>query len=143
MATRLVCTPRHPSSTSAGGAASLGAAGAAAPFDPLAEALRLVAEQGGAIDVTNPAVIAIVAKKRWPGKAVRLRTTFMDGGSPELRRRILLHLNMWKARANVEFVESALDPQVRIARLTGPTWGGYWSYVGTDVLRIPKHRRSR
>jgi hypothetical protein len=37
----------------------------------------------------------------------------------------------------VRFVESSLDPMVRIDRRTGREWGGYWSYVGTEILGIP------
>ncbi|HEX9320632.1 MAG TPA: hypothetical protein VF913_00735 [Xanthobacteraceae bacterium] len=35
----------------------------------------------------------------------------------------------------MEFVESKTDPKVRIARAGGQT-GGYWSYLGTDILSI-------
>src|SRR4029077_12718251 len=53
----------------------------------------------------------------------------------DLRARILLHMNAWGARTNVTFTESSTDPQVRIARMSGPD-GGYWSYVGTDIKSI-------
>lgn len=49
-------------------------------------------------------------------------------------------MNAWSEHANVGFVESDVDPQVRIARWTDddspPIPGGYWSYVGTDVRLI-------
>ncbi len=47
----------------------------------------------------------------------------------------LSHMNAWSdvANANVQFVETASDPQVRIARTAGD---GYWSYLGTDILSI-------
>src|SRR5205085_9682528 len=38
----------------------------------------------------------------------------------------------------VIFVETGTDPQVRIARESGEN-GGYWSYLGTDILHIPKN----
>jgi len=41
-------------------------------------------------------------------------------------------MNAWAAWANVRFVESATNPQVRIDRAAD----GYWSYLGTDVLHI-------
>src|SRR5204863_4036888 len=41
------------------------------------------------------------------------------------------------AAANVKFVESRTDPQVRVARIGGNN-GGYWSYLGTDILHIAK-----
>ena len=39
--------------------------------------------------------------------------------------------------ANVQFVETAVSPQVRIARTRGD---GYWSYLGTDVGLIPANQ---
>ena len=41
----------------------------------------------------------------------------------------------WSQTANVQFVETKTDPQVRIARAGGND-GGYWSYIGTDILHI-------
>src|SRR5262249_57330481 len=39
--------------------------------------------------------------------------------------------------SNVAFVESNVDPQVRIARLDSPPeMSGFWSYIGTDILDI-------
>src|SRR6185503_4752008 len=38
--------------------------------------------------------------------------------------------------ANVTFVEATTDPQVRIARVAD----GYWSYLGTDILHIPRNQ---
>src|SRR4051795_8820404 len=45
-------------------------------------------------------------------------------------------MNAWATTANVTFVEAKTDPQVRIARERD----GYWSYLGTDVLHIPKNQ---
>ena len=42
-------------------------------------------------------------------------------------------MNAWGAFCNVQFTETAANPQVRIARTGGD---GYWSYLGTDVLHI-------
>jgi hypothetical protein len=44
-------------------------------------------------------------------------------------------MNAWAAYANVAFVETNGDAQVRIARESGAS-GGYWSYIGTDILSI-------
>ena len=38
----------------------------------------------------------------------------------------------------MKIVETSTDPQIRIARQGGER-GGYWSYLGTDVLHIPKN----
>ncbi len=86
----------------------------------------------------TPLRIAVVTKKYWGVQGVRLTVGFMDNPSTALRKKILLHMNAWAKTANVKFVETATDPQVRIARQGGPD-GGYWSYVGTDILHIPKN----
>src|SRR5713226_2666977 len=65
----------------------------------------------------------------------------MDNPPTDLRKRLLLHMNAWAKTANVKFVESNTDPKVRIARVGGAD-GGYWSYVGTDILHIPKSKQT-
>jgi hypothetical protein len=50
-------------------------------------------------------------------------------------------MNAWAKTANVQFVETKTDPQVRIAREGGAD-GGYWSYVGTDILHIAKKKQT-
>lgn len=77
--------------------------------------------------------IAVVTTKYWHTAGVRLTVGFLDNPSAALRARILSHMNAWGATANVTFTETATDPQIRIARTRG---GGYWSYVGTDILQI-------
>jgi Astacin (Peptidase family M12A) len=82
--------------------------------------------------------IAVVTTKFWHTNGVRLTVAFMDNPEPELRSRILLHMNAWAKTANVTFVESATDPQVRIAREDT----GFWSYLGTDILSIEKDQQT-
>ncbi|HEV2292834.1 MAG TPA: hypothetical protein VGR35_03210 [Tepidisphaeraceae bacterium] len=82
--------------------------------------------------------IAVLTTKYWGTRGVRLGVAFLDGPESALRRRILQHLNAWGKTANVKFVESSAGgagAEVRIARLGGVD-GGYWSYVGTDILSI-------
>ena len=64
---------------------------------------------------------------------------FIDTPDTALRNRILSHMNAWSKSSNVSFVESDVDPQVRIARWTAadsPGNEGYWSNLGTDILLI-------
>jgi hypothetical protein len=76
--------------------------------------------------------IAVLTTKYWRAGSVKLTVGFLDNPSTFLRRRILSHMNAWAKTANVSFVQSSSEPQVRIARALG----GYWSYVGTDILSI-------
>src|SRR4051794_5538347 len=76
----------------------------------------------------TPERIAVVTTKYWGIEGVRLTVGFMDNPPTDLRKRILQHMNAWKATAKVRFVETGTDPQVRIARESGEN-GGYWSYL--------------
>lgn len=80
--------------------------------------------------------IAVLTTKYWGNKGVKLTVGFMDNPSTAVRKKILENMNAWNKTANVQFVASSTDPQVRIARLPGD---GHWSYLGTDVLSIPKN----
>src|SRR5215475_5159888 len=86
----------------------------------------------------TPERIAVVTTKYWGKKGVHLTVGFFDNPSSALRSRILLHMNAWANTANVKFVASNVDPQVRIAFEAT----GYWSYVGTDILSIPKGQQT-
>lgn len=84
----------------------------------------------------RPDRIAVLTTKYWHTGGVKLSVGFLDNPPADLRARILLHMNAWSKTANVNFVETKTNPQVRIARAGGEQ-GGYWSYLGTDVLSIP------
>jgi hypothetical protein len=81
--------------------------------------------------------IGVLTRKYWGTQGVKLTVGFLDNPESALRKRILEHMNAWAKTANVQFNESTTDPQVRIARAGGPQ-GGYWSYLGTDILSIAK-----
>jgi Astacin (Peptidase family M12A) len=85
--------------------------------------------------------IAVVTTKYWGSKGVSLTVGFLDNPPAALKKRILLHMNAWNKTGNVKFVETKKDPQVRIARAGGDN-GGYWSYLGTDILHIPKNEQT-
>lgn len=85
----------------------------------------------------GPRRLAIVVGHKWPSAGVRLTVQFLDSPVPDLRARILLHMNAWSKTSNVQFVETAGVGHVRIARLDSPAdMAGYWSYVGTEILGI-------
>jgi hypothetical protein len=79
--------------------------------------------------------LAVMTTKYWQTKGVHLTVGFLDNPPADLRKRILQHMNAWGAYCNAKFKTTKTDPQVRIARTAGD---GYWSYLGTDVLQIPK-----
>jgi hypothetical protein len=85
--------------------------------------------------------IALVTAKYWGIQGVRLTVSFLDNPPADLRKRILLHMNAWAQTANVKFVETASQGQVRIAREGGQN-GGYWSYVGTDILHVKPNEQT-
>jgi hypothetical protein len=87
----------------------------------------------------TPDYLAVVTTKYWGAAGVRLTVGFLDNPSAELRSRILLHMNAWTKTANVQFVESNTDPQVRITRTPGQ---GYYSYLGTDIIHIPSDQNT-
>lgn len=79
--------------------------------------------------------IAAFATKYWHGMhGVHLTVKFLDAPEAALKKLILANMNAWSKTANVKFVETKGDGQVRIARTAGD---GYWSYLGTDILSIP------
>jgi hypothetical protein len=82
--------------------------------------------------------IAVLTTKYWRGGGCTLTVGFLDNPPVELRRKILQHMNAWNASANVTFTESNVDPKVRISRERG----GYWSYLGTDILLIDKAKQT-
>lgn len=139
----LTCTPK-----SLPAHQQVAAAQKAIEINPLnhSSAHRLVSILPGFIP--TPESIAVVTARYWGSvQGVRLTVGFLDSPEAALRTRILQHMNAWAApsaigaTANVRFVETAGTAQVRIARAipdeANGVEGGYWSYLGTDILSIP------
>jgi Astacin (Peptidase family M12A) len=95
-----------------------------------------VALMAFADDVTEPAKLSVLIGKYWGPTPRVLTVSFLDGPAADLRTRIIAHLNAWSRTACISFVETSGVGQVRIAR----AGGGYWSYLGTDILHIPRNR---
>jgi hypothetical protein len=89
----------------------------------------------------TPERIAVVTTKYWGPKGVKLTVGFMDNPPADLKKKVLSHMNAWGKSANIKFTETKTSPQVRIAREGGAD-GGYWSYIGTDVLHIPASKQT-
>jgi hypothetical protein len=87
--------------------------------------------------------LALDLTKYWGAEGVNLTVGFIDTPNTALCTRILSHMNAWSRSANVRFVASDTDPDVRIARWTdadSPDGGGYWSNLGTDIKLVSKDR---
>ena len=83
--------------------------------------------------VIPPEHIAALTTKYWKAGNVRLTVGFLDSPPAALRKRILSHMNAWGKYGDIKFVQSNVNPKVRIARVAGD---GYWSYLGVDILSI-------
>lgn len=90
------------------------------------------------LDVMNPLRIAVMVSKYWGPSPRQLTVSYMESTPPDLRRRLLLHMNEWAKSGCISFVETQGVGDVRISR----EGGGYWSYLGTDILHIPQDRQT-
>ncbi|MBV1796919.1 M12 family metallopeptidase [Siccirubricoccus sp. G192] len=84
----------------------------------------------------NPMRIAVLVAKYWGPQPRRMTVSFLETTPADLRARIVTHLNAWSRTASITFVETRGTGNVRISR----GGGGYWSYLGTDILLIPQNR---
>jgi hypothetical protein len=81
----------------------------------------------------EPLHIALLTTKYWGPQQRQLTVSFMETTPADLRNRIISHMNAWNARCGISFVFTNGTGQVRISR----GQGGYYSYLGTDILHIP------
>lgn len=127
-AARAVCTPKSlPNSL------LVQAARKAAEINPMNSPIMQFAP--GAMPA-DPLSIAALTTKYWGPNRRRLTVKFMDTNSKALKDKILQYMNAWSKTACITFVETSGTGQVRISRGAG----GYWSYLGTDILQIPANR---
>jgi hypothetical protein len=86
----------------------------------------------------QPAFIAALTSKYWGPRPRTLSVSFMETTPADLRRRIISHLNAWTRTGCITFAETSGVGTIRISRSSG----GYYSYLGTDVLLIPRNRQT-
>jgi len=86
----------------------------------------------------DPMRISVLTSKYWGPIPRKLTVSFMETTPSDLRARILQHMNAWTQTSCISFVETQQIGQVRISR----GGGGYWSYLGTDILHIPTNRQT-
>ncbi len=95
----------------------------------LSEAAHVVAEL--------PLHMAVVTGKRW-ANGTTITVAFMEQTPSDLANRILSHMSAWSEFCNIKFALSTTDPMCRISRQPG----GYYSYLGTDNLSIPRNQQT-
>lgn len=86
----------------------------------------------------QPLFIAALTSKYWGPRPRTLSVSFMETTPADLRRRIVSHLNAWTRTGCITFAETSGTGTIRISR----GGGGYYSYLGTDVLLIPRNRQT-
>jgi hypothetical protein len=86
--------------------------------------------------VMDPQALTVLTTKYWGPTPRRLTVSFMENTPANLRTQIISHLNAWTRTGCIEFVETQGTGEVRISR----NLEGYWSYLGTDILHIPRNR---
>jgi hypothetical protein len=99
-------------------------------FGPLAETITGLQPE--------PLAIAVTTQSYWGPRPRQLTVSFMETTPADLRARIISHMNAWTRTGCISFVETQRMGDVRISRGSG----GYYSYVGTDILHIPKNRQT-
>jgi hypothetical protein len=91
-------------------------------------------------EIMTPGRLSLLTTKYWGTGGVKLTVGFMERIDDSLANKLLSHMNAWNtvAGANVQFIRTKTDPQVRISR----GGGGYYSYLGSDVLQIPRNQQT-
>lgn len=82
--------------------------------------------------------IAVLTTKFWGKRASDLTIGFMEQTTAAMRDKVLAYANRWGEFSSVRFRWTKTDPVIRIS--FGP--GGYYSYLGTDALQIPKNQHT-
>jgi hypothetical protein len=90
--------------------------------------------EGGSL--LKPEHIAVLTSKYWGPTRRRLTVSFTEQTPSDLRTRIISHLNAWGC--GIQYAFTTGTGQVRISRGAG----GYWSYLGTDILHIATNRQT-
>lgn len=88
--------------------------------------------------VLPPEHLAVITSRFWGAGGVKLGVSFMENTAAALRDKILSYMNAWSAFCNASFSWSQSNGEVRISR----GQGGYYSYLGSDILHIPKNQQT-
>lgn len=99
---------------------------------------QALAKMGTSFD---KAAIAVLSTKYLGSEGVKWRVGFMSTASAKLQERIVGFMNGWSKYCNVQFdiIQGAVsNAEIRISLGAG----GLWSYLGTDVLQIPRNQQT-
>jgi len=80
--------------------------------------------------------LAMLTTKYWGPQPRVLSVSFMETTAVSLQDKIILYMNAWKQSGCVGFKRTAGQGDVRISR----GGSGYWSYLGTDILLVPRNQ---
>jgi hypothetical protein len=88
------------------------------------------------LDVIEPLHLALLTSKYWGPSPRRLTVSFVESTPNDLKNRLLSHMNAWGKTCCISFALTGANGNVRVSR----GQGGYWSYLGTDILHIPRNQ---
>ncbi len=89
-------------------------------------------------EISEPQHIALMTSKYWGPTPRVLSVSFMESTPSDLKAKILDHMNAWGKTACISFALTNSTGEVRISRGSG----GYYSYLGTDILHIPNSQQT-
>lgn len=91
--------------------------------------------------VLKPLHLALLTSKYWGKEPRTISVSFMENCPQDLRDKIISHMNGWadgKPGICIRFAWTQGMGEVRISR----GQGGYYSYLGTDILHIPRNQQT-
>lgn len=88
--------------------------------------------------VQSPQRIAVLTGKYWGAKGAELTVSFMEQTSTQFRDKLMGYFNSVSEFCNIKARWVKSGGQVRV----GFVAGGYWSYLGTDILQIPANQQT-
>jgi hypothetical protein len=90
----------------------------------------------GDTPILSPLQIAAISTKLWTA-GTTLTVGWLDNPDAATRNLIISHMKVWSEFANINVEETSTDPMVRVSRIPS---GGYWSFLGTDIISIASNR---
>lgn len=88
------------------------------------------------VNINGAQKISVLKSKFFGPEPRVLTVSFMQSVDTATRKKILLYANKWDCGITFEYTQGTGN--IRISRGSG----GYWSYLGTDNLSIPRSRQT-